>query len=165
MENTISIRMENLSDTEREQLMKLVEKANNNLKSGIWKPQEGESVYICFGNGTIYQDLYSCNYRDYLEYGLLFQTREEAEFEVRRRKILKHWKDLSIESGEEENPWDGENQHWVATYDYYSRDVVCDAHMVFRTSDIYFSSKMKIISAIEEIGEENVKKYILNIKE
>lgn len=48
MKNTITLNMENLSEDEREQLMKLVEKANK-----MRKPENGEQYYIIYSYGGI----------------------------------------------------------------------------------------------------------------
>lgn len=164
--NEIKLNLENLSDAEREQLMALVGKANKQ-KSKVWKPEYGD-VYHLIGLGcsgdigklTWYND--ESDIEAY-ELGNVFRTEEEAKEEITRRKILTKWKRLSIESGENENPWDREHGHYTV---YFSKDrVLIQCIVANKMSTTYFASKRSIIHAISEIGENNVKKYILEVNE
>lgn len=161
---TISLNLENLNDDERKLLMSLVEKGNK-PKSKVWKPKLKDAVYILYSDGEIlhynYDNRLSINY----ELGNLFPTKEAAEEELKRRKIIKRWKDLSIESGEEDNPWDGKCVHYYAYFDYSKGSIEITNAWVCRCKEAYFTSSKSIKEAITEIGKENVKKYILNVKE
>ena len=104
MNETITVNMENLTDTEREQLMNLVKKASNEeKKSKVWKPKIGESYYDLGATCLTWRDDSSDNYL--YSIGEVFKTAEEADEEEKRRKILNQWKRLSVEAGEEENEW------------------------------------------------------------
>ena len=166
MEDKITISMENLTKEEREQLMKLVKKASEGKESKIWKPKDGQGYYTIF-NGEI------CNYywngvsfdEQAFAVGDVFLTREEAVEELERRKILTQWKRLSVEAGEEENPWDANNCHWYVFYKSNLKEIDIDFYSEFNLGIVYFPSLESLENAIQIIGEENVKKYILGVKE
>lgn len=162
--NEIKVNLENLSEDERELLMSLIEKANNS-KSKVWKPVNDETYYYIDEVGigetkwsdSFYQDTFL------YEIGNLFRTEDEAEEEIQRRKICKQWENLSIESGEADNPWNGENQHWVCYYSSYYDKVKTDCITSAKEANIYFTTHESLLNAIEAIGEENVRKYILRV--
>lgn len=162
MSNEIKVNLKNLSDAEREQLMKLIEKANTPA-SKVWKPVEGETTYVIWANGCIHETRQLNMSLDALYYqGNVFATREEAKFESHRRKILKRWEDMSAESGEAENKWNDKNKHWYC----YCEGSTIKTHWVLchRSENTYYATRESLENAIAEIGEENVKKYILGVK-
>ena len=46
MKSTITVNLNNLTDKEREQLLKLVSKSHTEKKSKVWKPNEGDTYYL-----------------------------------------------------------------------------------------------------------------------
>lgn len=160
----IKLNLENLSEAERKQLIALVEKANK-PKSKIWKPEYGEYYLICSG-GNIGRMLWYGDNSDKgaYEIGNVFPTKEEADEELTRRKILTKWKRLSIEAGEDENPWDGNHEHFFIYFDVVRDKLVTKAFTGVHMASIFFPSEESLDNAIEEIGEDNVKKYILDVK-
>lgn len=166
MEDKITISMENLTNEEREQLMKLVKKASEGKESKIWKPKDGQEYYtIC--NGEIC--IYNWNGIVFDEYifavGDVFRTREEAVEEVKRRKFLTQWKRLSIEAGEDENEWNRQNKHFYVIYDLVDKALRIEYWFSASNGSSCFPSMESIKNAIEIIGEKNVIKYVLGVKE
>lgn len=164
---TISLNLENLNNDERKLLMSLVEKGNK-PKSKVWKPETGNFVYVITADNTINRFTYKeTNNYDRMAYniGNLFSTNDAAEEEAKRRKIIKRWKDLSIESGEEDNPWNADNAHFKVVYNVTDKEIRTYPITFNRDQSVCFRTKQSILDAIKEIGEENVKKYILNVKE
>lgn len=165
MEN-IKIDINNLSNEEREQLMALIEKANK-PKNKVWKPENCD-VYYCLSNeGTpiIINWNNSASDINRWDVGNVFHTQEEAAEEAKRRRILTEWKRLSIESGENENEWNGDNNHFCVYYNYSGGKLTVDCWYEQKRTEIYFATKESLLNAISEIGIPNVKKYILGIKE
>lgn len=159
----IKVNLENLSDAEQEQFMKLIEKANASA-SKVWKPKLWDVYYAIDPGGEITQITYDTDYdEDVLSMGNGFRTKAEAEFEVERRKILKRWRDLSIASGEAENKWNGKNNHWYCYCNTYYKTIGFDYLGSCNGENTYFASRESLENAIAEIGEENVKKYILRV--
>ena len=169
--DTINVNLENLNEEERKLLMSLVEKGNAprpTPKSKVWKPKDGEKIYLMRPNGTICSAVYhcieTCGDRIY-DLGNLFPTEEAVKEEAKRRQILKRWKDLSIESGETENHWDCKSQHWFISCRVSSKQITYYSTAYEYYEGVFFASKESAEAAVKEIGEDNVKKYILNIKE
>lgn len=167
MEN-ISVDMNNLNKTEREQLLTLVTKANKG-KSKVCIPEDGEKYWVISSDG---QQLSKYTWRgDYFEYGLLaigncFKTREEAEFEVERLKVIKELKDYALKYNEHEIDWKDKNKEkWFIHYDYSYSVIrsVWTYSMVLST--VYFTSSQIADNAIKAIGEDRLKKYYFGIEE
>ena len=87
MENNITVNMENLSEKEREQMMKLIQKSNGS-KVKVWKPDYRRKYFYvneCGGimNSKWYDDSIDA---DRYEIGNCFQTKEAADFALERIK-------------------------------------------------------------------------------
>lgn len=161
----ITILLDNLTEDERNQLMKLVEKANE-PKSKVWKPAKDGEYWCLWCSGAVTRDRYEMPVDVYRwELGNCFPTEEEAEEEATRRKMLVKWKRLSIEAGEEDNPWDGRNLHWAVSWDCEGKCFHYFAYENCKYPISHFPSSDSLKAAIAELGEENVKKYILGVKE
>ena len=52
--NEIKVNMENLSESERETLLGLIEKSNGNKSKKKWEAKEGESYWYIGNAGNIY---------------------------------------------------------------------------------------------------------------
>lgn len=87
MNEQIIVNLNNLTEGEREQFKKLLEKANK--ENRVWKPEDREKYY--------YIDGYSCATEDSWEglevdidrfdIGNAFKTREEAEIALERARV------------------------------------------------------------------------------
>lgn len=99
------------------------------------------------------------------EAGEFFPTRELCREHQKERIYKERWKRLSIESGEDENPLDGVHEHWYVYYDVSHKCLSIDAICYMKSADVCFSSYEDAKDAIKEIGEDNVKRYVLGIKE
>ena len=164
--DSISVNLENLSEQERESLMKLIEKANKS-KSKVWKPtHKRETYYSIKGTGNVVTYVWNDDDMDakIYEIGNCFRTQTEAEEEVTRLKMLKYWKDLSIESGEDENPWDTYQYHFYVGYQHDIGQLRICSSKITQYESVCFKSENACRAAIKELGEDNVKKYILGIK-
>ena len=166
MEDKIKIIMENLSNEEREQLMHLIEKSSKKT-SKMWKPELGDQFYIILSNGDVFKQAWDGGPNDEHFYliGNIFRTKEEAKEEVERIKLLTQWKHLSVEAGEDENPWDSDKRHWYVYYDYGLKILDMSFNDTFNSGKVYLPSVKSLKNAIETVGEENVKRYVLGVKE
>ena len=163
----LNVNLENLTTEEREMLMKLVEKSQEK-KSKVWKPTLGERFYVISTCGTLdcrtWQDDVPCT--NLFEIGNVFPTLDAAEEEVTRRKMIAKWKRLSIESGEDENQWDNTNKHWSVCYNYRNNELDSGTNLhSYKYEETYFPTEDSLLVAIKELGEDNVKRYILGVRD
>lgn len=167
MENNITVNMENLSEKEREQLMKLIQKSNGS-KGKVWKPEYDEWYFYVSGYGVIGSNVWINDYTDngYYEIGNCFKTKEEAEFALEKVKVETELRRFAEENNEYEIDWKNRNQNkWFIYYNYVMKNIGVVYDTVLRTHCIYFSSKEIAEQAIDYIGEERLKKYYLGIED
>ncbi len=170
MEN-ITVNMENLTEEEREQLLALVKKGNK-PKSKRWKPKYGEQYYTATGNNKVNYFIWeNRRYDEECYYNLnCFRTKEEAEFLAEKRKVEVELKRFADEHNEEEIDW---NCHvgYLTRYKYYicykyNEGFISVGRACFeRENKVYFTSEKIAKQAIQEIGEERLKKYYFEVED
>lgn len=89
--------------------------------------------------------------------GNAFLTREEAEFELERRKIEAIMKKHS-------RPFKYEEDNWYIEYSHYSKHISIDALSEYDCGIIYFESEEIARDVINKIGEDRLKKYWFRVK-
>lgn len=159
--STITIDLDNLTAEEQETVKRLAAK-----KNPYFVPKEQEKYYFCHSDGVVLAT-YNCSIHDEFEIsiGNCFRTREEAEEAKTRLQMQTKWKRLSLEAGEADNPWDGKHNHYFVFWNLEDEilDTDCNITMIFQKT--YFPTFKSLKAAISELGEENVKKYILGVEE
>lgn len=131
----------------------------------VWDLKEGDTYYLIYGDGNVssekkwFDEDYENNYR---EIGNTFLTREEAEFEVERRKIETEM----LRLGGRRTFKEGEN-NWYIFYDFYTGHVDSDYDVYDNCGQgtIYFDSTKEVHNVIERVGKKRLKKYILGVDE
>ena len=163
----LTIDMNNLTETEREQLLTLVTKANKG-KSKVYTPEYGEEYWIIVSSGELNNYIWKSDFIDFDSFaiGNCFKTREEAEFEAERLRIIKELKDYALEHNECEIDWkDEKEKKWYTCYDYLYSTIRSAWTSNIGLSTVYFTSSQIVDNAIKAIGEDRLKKYYFGIKE
>lgn len=157
----IEIELDNLTAEEQETVKRLAEK-----KKAYWVPEHMEKYFHIITCGDIARDNNDGNDYDMfnLSIGNCFKTEKEAKEAIKRMQMQTKWKRLSLEAGEADNPWDGGCGHWEVTY-YVKDGIGYDEMTTCQDGVIHFPTEKSIKAAIKELGEENVKKYILGVEE
>lgn len=153
---------EKISWLERElkELKKEIQKEENE-NNGVWKPKAHEMCYSIDEAGNICE-WYWLNSREddgaSLAIGNVFRTGEEAEFIVERLKVIQELKQYA-------RPFrDNETNYYICFNQAHKKVEICPA-MTFQRSDLYFKSGEIAKQALEEVGEDRVKKYYLKVEE
>ena len=130
----------------------------------VWDLEEGEECYSLTICGNVHHGFWdgSSSAIAIRELGELFLTKEEAEFEVERRKIETEM----IRLGGRREFKNGENNyHIVCDFDtHYSIVVFNNKVDGFAPMTIYFDSAKECRNAIETIGEDRLRKYIFGVE-
>lgn len=155
----------------KERLAKLeeqVKKQDNKSKSGeIWKPKKDEDYYTVDGDGSIYN--FSNTYDDgedpYIDNGNYYRTKEEAEFEAQCEKYTRLYRKY-VEKHSEPLDWkDSAQDKWYAIYDFQTNSILYDWADGATDMNIFANNKQILEDAIEFIGKDNFKKYVLRVEE
>lgn len=166
--DNMSVNMNNLTETEKEQLLTLVEKANKD-KPKTYIPENGEKYWYIAYYGQVdgYEYWYNApTDKDSLKIGNCFKTREEAEFELEKLKVIKELKDYALEHNEYEIDWKEKNKEkWYIYYNYCYSVVSYSVTFDMVLSTVYFTNPRIAENAIKTIGKDRLKKYYFEIEE
>lgn len=99
------------------------------------------------------------------ELGYSFPTYQEAYDATESLKFALKWHFLSINAGEPDNEWNGLNQHFFPSWDYTENRVITRIADAVKVPCVTFPSLSSLLTAEKILGMENVKKYILGVKE
>mgnify|MGYP006982384970 CR=1 FL=1 len=128
-----------------------------------WKPELGEDYFYIMGCGSV-SDLYWSNDLDDQDHYILrnvFKTKEEAEFEVERRKIMAELQNYADEhNGKITHPseafWlglDEDDMSITVEYESYLPPV----------GTVLFSDADTAMDAVKVVGEERILKYMFGV--
>lgn len=132
----------------------------------IWDLKDGDKYFYIdsvggFPNMTWNNDEYDVLIRNQ---GNVFLTKEEAEFEKKRREVYTTVKRYAHEFSKEE--WnDTKINKYYACYNYKDHSIIKGFNSHVSNSKLYFQSIKDIDRAIEAVGMEDFKKYYLGVKE
>ena len=144
-----------------------IEKIPHKPKS-VWDLKEGDEYYyinmFCGVTRTTFSnDTYDID-KKLIEAGNAFLTEEEAKHEVERRKceaiILKYGTRNMMSLG------DNYTKKYYIQYDYDVNKIMIFKHYsIGKQGVINFKTEELAQKAIDEVGEERLKKYVFNVKE
>lgn len=169
----IKVNLDNLTNEERETLLKLVEKGNK-----ISKKRERFKVYCCIdndGNIVYLNDYYSNNddgdddgtyYNEFhYRFGNYFQTKEEAEFAKQKQLVYQELKKYALEHNTGEIDWENYLQIKYFIYCNTKSNDLCimDVSEMKIAGQVYFTSEKIAENAIKAIGEDNIEKYLFGV--
>ena len=136
-------------------------------KGKIWKPEESEEYYYLNGCGYT-RDIYTESEIDLIEVanGNCYSTKEKAEFEANREKYTRLFRQY-VEQHSEPLDWkDDEQEKYSVYYNYSIKKLEFGYYYSYRDVSTIFASSIEVLKeAIDYVGEDNIKKYILEIKE
>lgn len=124
-----------------------------------WVPEGGDKYFFIEVDGTVYVDTWWGNSIDVnkLSIGNVFKTKEEVKFEVERLKVIAELKKYSSEFVH-----GGDNCQ--ITFDYEDGKVLYLSNGEIKSSTLYFPSEATARQAVQEVGEDRVKKYYLGVE-
>ena len=136
----------------------------------VWKPRKSNSFFAIrattvgcltgfrWDNFPFYENMYSI--------GNCFQTEEEARHMVEKLKVIKELQDFALENNTEKIDWKNNKQlKFFINFDCYSNRVGYSYTDNTKPVplNIYFTSRELALKAIENVGEERIKKYYFDI--
>lgn len=153
----------------KEELQKAVIEGDKNASFKRWRAEEGEGYYYLddFGDIASKGDEYDIFDNQRYNIGNYFKTPKKTEFCKQQALYLQQYKDFIGEDIPKKDDW--KNKYFYKFYAYYSYydnkiEFYYDCQ-IKRCGVIYSKSKEKIEKFIKEIGEDNFKKYILEVEE
>ena len=139
-------------------------------KKKYWTPKEKEKYFYiedCMGvsdDRNVQAPIDYCRFN----IGNFFKTKEEAEHILEKLKVIHELQKFAYENNEGEIDWKNFNQcKYKIFYDAEDEDLYVDYSVQCESEpfNIYFTSFKVAKKAIEEIGEDRIKKYYFNVEE
>lgn len=163
--DSINVNMENLSEDERKQLLLLINKANKPKSFCLESMDEGDVFYYINVCEEVIEWCFTDSkwQRGSFLTGNAFPTREAAEFEVERRKVIRELKEFIAENDTKELDWEDANQPKFSLYINIPReelDYEPNYSNCGKQKGVFASSGGILMEAVKEIGEERIKKYL-----
>lgn len=133
-----------------------------------WMPEYSKEYWFVGDNGEIYMSIWGGSCHDKWRYltGNVFKTEQEAEEHKNKLKVQAQFRNF-VEKRNEELDWENNNQEkYFLNYSYNYEKIIISFTWVCKYQDVIYASSEQILQdAIEEIGEENVKKYVLEVED
>lgn len=133
-----------------------------------WTPSIEDNYYSIGSTGEILSIIWYADSNDLARYGLgnVYKTREEAEFEIKCRKVEFELREYIYEHGGGDGEFVVEsNTNFYLYYGHLYAGVDIDLASSVQKAHIYCNSKEVLREAVQTIGEERIKKYYLRVKE
>ena len=130
-----------------------------------WKPEEDEAYFYVNSNGIVGRDRWNSEFitdkKRYNSYNC-FKTREQAEAEAEKILVRRQLEDIArrLNKGEKID-WSDENQYkWYIVYNTTFGFAIYSVSENTIQGVVYCLDKNFLNIAIQEIGEERLKKYL-----
>ena len=139
-------------------------------KKKYWTPKEKEKYFYiedCMGvsdDRNVQAPIDYCRFN----IGNFFKTKIEAEHILEKLKVIHELQKFAYENNEEEIDWKNFNQcKYYLVYDTKDEELYVDYAVYCKREpfNIYFTSSKIAKRAIEEIGEDRIKKYYFNVED
>lgn len=143
-----------------EEVKQMIKEANQGQVKSVWdlKKEEGEEYYFLWPGGSV--DCHTFNSQGdevCREVGNAFLTREEAEFELERRKIEAIMRKYS-------RPFEDGKTNYFLVCNRGGKTADIDYYWSIDCGVPYFESEEIAQKVIDEIGEDRLKKYWFRIE-
>lgn len=133
-------------------------------RSKVWKPKEGELCWFLNSCGNIVQMYWENSKPDISRYerGYIKKTRQECEELDKYLTTKGALKRYAQEHNEGEFDWENKScVKYFIIYNYVVAIVDIDCSRTRQGNEVYFTSRGTAKAAIDEIGEERIKQYLL----
>lgn len=168
MKENFEVNLDNFTQEEKENFLKLVKKGNKSILRNRWRGEENDTYYSISNRGILIKDSESgcpvddCSY----QFGNYFKTAKEANFARQKHLIYQQLKDYALEHNTKEIDWDNSHQNkWFISYSHINDELCIGSRQsVEFLNTVYFTSGEIAVNAIDEIGEDKIKHYLFGIE-
>lgn len=130
-----------------------------NKPKTVWYIEKGDVFYTVHPKDIVCYEFNGIDFDiEARENGNMFLTREEAQFELERRKIEAIMRKYSVSFKNEKN-------NWIIYYNHIHKIIDVTYWCNDDYGNYYFETKEIAKKVIDEIGEERLKKYWFKVVE
>ena len=126
----------------------------------MWDLEYGDVFWAINSRGHVYRDTWSGGDFDVecRSQGNVFLSKEEAKFEAKRREVVTKVRKYA-------RPFVPKEINYYPYYDYQSQKISNTINTYSQLNTYFFADVGNIKKAIEDVGEEDFKKYYLGVKD
>lgn len=131
-----------------------------------WQAKTGYGYWYMDSYGEVRKtaDYYTPKDNFHFSIGNYFKTEEEADEYKKKLIYRQQYKDYIGEDIPTKEDWENNNLYkYVATYSFDNKKIIIFSGIDIKDESIYSKSEEKIKDFIKEIGEDNFKKYVLEV--
>lgn len=130
-----------------------------------WKPEKGKTYYFLNSKNTAISETWDADYTDARHYNIYncFKTREEAEAEAEKILVRRMLEDIArrLNKGNKIDWNDKEQVKYSICLDAINNEITWDNEVQYISQGIIYCLDVDFYKvAIQEIGEERLKKYL-----
>lgn len=159
IEKYVIERTEEFKKELNEEVKQMIKEAKQGQVKSVWDLKHNDKCYALYGDGDIVEYGFKQVLEAFRESGNIFLTKEEAEFELERRRVEVILRKYS-------RPFKKEEQNWYLYYSCNIIDNTIDTGVVYEINPgvPLFETKKIALKAMEEIGHDKLKKYWFGVK-
>lgn len=127
----------------------------------VWNLKDGDEFWFLTLCGHVCKDTWNGCYLDVgrRNQGNVFLTKEEAEFESKRREVVTKVKKYA-------RPFNPGGENWAPYWNRNRESIGWNSFSGYiQEAQLYFENEEKAKQAIAEVGEDDFKKYYLGVTE
>ena len=130
---------------------------------GRWLPQEGELFYVICADGEVNAQHFNEDMDfNYWKIGNCFRTLKEADFIISKLRVIAKLKKFTESR---DRYWGESSIHYYIAYDYMKDEIlILDTMLIEQGGTLYFGTYDAALSAIREVGKEDLKTYYFNVR-
>ena len=136
-------------------------------ESKVWKPIEGERVWILTGNSTIIRidnfTVRECG--NYYQFGNCFKIKEEAEFARDKQIFLTKFERYLRENEDEDIDYRNYTQNkYFLEFDYMMREITTPSRSWCGSQGTIYTTNHSALVRFIKDNESDIKKYMFGVK-
>jgi ribosomal protein L21E len=161
MNEQITVNLNNLTEGEREQFKKLLEKANK--ENRVWKPKKIDQYYYINDFTDVCTDTWQEAGADYKRFkiGNVYKTREEVCFALERAKVKAELERYALEHNDPD--YSGNDYYYIIMNTGVKDTSVLEYWKAKVEGATHFTSEKIAKDAIEAVGKERILKYLFDV--
>lgn len=131
-----------------------------------WKPERDKKYWYINQCGNIKWTYWCDDETDNWYYltNNVFKTKEETEKHKKKIEIQAQFKNF-VKERSEKLDWNNNQEKWFIYYDFCGGKIEFDTQYFTKCQGVIYASSINILGdAIAEIGEDNIKKYVLEVE-
>ena len=135
-------------------------------ESKVWKPKEGEYAYLVFASGGIQAHCSNSETEKFYDMGVVYQTKEEAEFARDKQIFLTKFERYLRENEDEPVDWKNEFQpkHSMELNSRINSKICIAVSNYYMKQGTIYTTNFEALNSYVKDNESDIKKYMFGVE-